>query len=392
MNSTTCFLSEFWQAHLLDKKYLVVPSYQVGHQIGEALAVQGGSWVNLHFVTLPSLAHEVSGLELSRQGLKEITSTTSLFLADKIFRELKEEGRLDYFGNVEVSSGIIRAIRRSLIELRMAGLRSRDISASSFIDEIKCKEITLFLRKYEEELEKAKLIDLPGVYSFAIQNIQTTRPSDEPLLLCLENQPFRKLEMELLKKIARKDLIVVPRDPAYGLQKPKRLFSSGKTEASTPQPATDIERLPWLFSTTEAPPPFKDKTLELFRAIGPANECREILRRIIYENLSLDKLEIIHPPGSIYPSLFHVLSAKAGLRVTYADGIAMTFTSPGKVFNGLADWLESNFQVSDLCRMIEGGDLRFPHEKGQSVPSPLKISRYLKNAMIGWDRTRYLHG
>jgi hypothetical protein len=42
--------------------------------------------------------------------------------------------------------------------------------------------------------------------------------------------------------------------------------------------------------------------------------------------------------------------------------------------------------------MIEGGDLRFPHEKGQSVPSPLKISRYLKNAMIGWDRERYLHG
>jgi hypothetical protein len=51
----------------------------------------------------------------------------------------------------------------------LAGIRSRDIAASSFIDERKGKEITLFLKKYEEEIEKAKLIDLPGVYSFAIE-------------------------------------------------------------------------------------------------------------------------------------------------------------------------------------------------------------------------------
>jgi ATP-dependent helicase/nuclease subunit B len=57
----------------LEKKYLIVLSYQIGHQIGEALALQGGSWVNLHFVTLPSLAHEVSGVELSRQGFKEVS-------------------------------------------------------------------------------------------------------------------------------------------------------------------------------------------------------------------------------------------------------------------------------------------------------------------------------
>jgi len=51
----------------------------------------------------------------------------------------------------------------------MVGPRSWDIAASSFIDERKGKETILFLRKYEEELEKAKLINLPGVYSFAIE-------------------------------------------------------------------------------------------------------------------------------------------------------------------------------------------------------------------------------
>ena len=50
------YRSRFCGEHRLQKKHIIVPSYQIGHRIGEALARQGGSWVNLHFVTLPALA------------------------------------------------------------------------------------------------------------------------------------------------------------------------------------------------------------------------------------------------------------------------------------------------------------------------------------------------
>jgi ATP-dependent helicase/nuclease subunit B len=404
LNSLISFLAEFCKEHLLEEKIFIVPSYQLGHQIGEALTINGHSWVNLNFITLASLVQEIAGAELSLLGIRQISWATSLFIVDKIFRSLKEEGKLDYFGELEASSGIIRAICRSILALRLGGLKSKDLSPDSFIGKNKGKEVILFLMKYEEELNKGKLIDLAGLYSFALEKAEKKTRNDKKFFLCLRDQALTRMELNFLTKIAGENLILVPRDPIFGLKRPRRfLFMEDEIAALPPEarndrveknsrPSSDLERAPWLFSLQDAPQPFKDKTLELFRAIGPANECREIMRRIIYENLSLDEIEIIHPPGSIYPSLFHVLSAKAGLGVTYADGIALTFTSPGKVFNGLVDWLESNFQVSDLCRMIEGGDLRFPHEKGQSVPSPLKISRYLKNAMIGWDRERYLHG
>ncbi|MCK5608912.1 hypothetical protein KAR91_43970, partial [Candidatus Pacearchaeota archaeon] len=73
MNSPIHFLAEFCRAHLLDEKIFVMPSYQIGHQIGESLAANGYSWVNLRFMTLPLLAHEVAGVELSRLKLKQIT-------------------------------------------------------------------------------------------------------------------------------------------------------------------------------------------------------------------------------------------------------------------------------------------------------------------------------
>jgi hypothetical protein len=69
MRRAVRYLSRFFAEHRLEKKYLIVPSYQVGHQIGEALAKEGGSWVNLHFVTLPALAQKVAGAELSKREM-----------------------------------------------------------------------------------------------------------------------------------------------------------------------------------------------------------------------------------------------------------------------------------------------------------------------------------
>ena len=61
MSRLVLYCSGFCGEHRLQKKYIIVPSYQIGHQIGEALAREGGSWVNLHFVTLAALAQEIAG-------------------------------------------------------------------------------------------------------------------------------------------------------------------------------------------------------------------------------------------------------------------------------------------------------------------------------------------
>ena len=125
MSRLVPFLFRFCAEHPLEKKYLIVPSYQIGHQIGEALTKEGGAWINLHFVTLSSLAQETAGIELSTQGIKLISQASALFLVDRVLRRLKAAKKFKYFGQVDATTRMVRALRHSIFALRMAGWRSR---------------------------------------------------------------------------------------------------------------------------------------------------------------------------------------------------------------------------------------------------------------------------
>ncbi|MBN1222098.1 MAG: PD-(D/E)XK nuclease family protein [Candidatus Aminicenantes bacterium] len=398
MNTTLSFMADYLKAHVLDEKIFVVPSYVIGHQIGESLVARGHSWINLRFMTLPSLGQDAAGFELSKRKLKKVTGTASLFLVEHIFRRLKEEGTLRYFKELEISSGLTRALQRSIAALRLAGLESKNLESGQFINENKGKEIILLLKEYEKELETRLLLDQAGIYNLALEAIGTAKPVLDKVYLCLENHIFYGLERDFLERIAGERLTLVPQGPVFGLERPRRhlsekkgqtIFSSipGKNHLSS---FSGLGRMAWLFAPEEAPEEPLEKNTAMFCAVGPTNECREILRRILLGKIPFDQVEVIHPPGVTYPSVFFVLSAKAGIKVTYAEGVPAGFTAPGTAFRGLVEWAEHDYQAADLCRMIEGGTLRLSRKKNETIPSPRKISSYLKNAMIGWGRERYL--
>ena len=344
MNSVIGFLGGFCGKHLLEEKIYVVPTYQVGHQIGESLTKAGHSWVNLRFATLPSLVQEYAGLYISQGEVSQISESSAVILLNKVFSALLDEGRLDYFGELKPSPGIIRALYRSLHALRMDGIKGDDLALGNFINEKKGQEIRLILKSYEEELERNKFIDLPGLYFRALGDAEENPANQEKYFLILQNSSLGRLEREFLMKIAGERLILVPQDPVMELKRPRHFLEiasppaaarndrrgredssidndRGKEESERAAPRTDLERGAWLFAPYKAPPPFKDGTLELTRAIGPSNECREILRRITSEKIPLDDVEVVYPPGITYPSIFYVLSMKSGLRVTFGEGI-----------------------------------------------------------------------
>ena len=389
MDNGISFLSDFCETHLLQEKIFIVPSYQTGHQIGEALTKAGYPWVNLRFVTLPSLALEIAGTEMSSRGLKQISGTTSRVLINHIFRELKEEQTLIYYGQLEAQSGIIDAIFRSIRDLRAAGIRSADLRPDQFIDEDKGRETQLFLKKYEEELEEGKFFDTAQLYAVVSDTARKNPIKPERFYLCLENQIFSKVERDFLDSLT-KDLILVPQGEVEEMPRPQRMIPLQKEIQKAAKPGTDLERAPWLFALTKAPAPFKDNTMQMFQAIGPTNECREVIRRIIKEKTPFDQVEIIHPAGSAYPSIFHVLSEKTGLKFSSGEGLLLNFTTPGKVFSGIIQWMENNYPVTDFCALLESESLKVAKgKKGMSL-SPLKVSRVLKEAKIGWGKGRYV--
>jgi len=196
-------LGRFCSDHLLDEKIFIVPSYQTGHQIGEDLAKSGSSWVNLQFVTLPSLAMEIAGTDLSSQGLQQISGTALRILINHIFRELKEGSELVYYKDLEAQAGIIDAISRSIRDFRAAGIKSTNLKVDQFIDKDKGRETQLILRRYEEELEAGKFFDTALLYKTASEIAKKGQANSKRHYLCLQDQIFSRLERDQRKRRMR---------------------------------------------------------------------------------------------------------------------------------------------------------------------------------------------
>jgi ATP-dependent helicase/nuclease subunit B len=398
-NATIGFLAKFCHERGLDEKVFVVPSFAVGRQIGQALAGAGEAWVNLRSVTLPALAHEIAAAELLRLGREQISETGLIVLTDTIFRELKERRELEYFGRLQARPGIARALLRAIQAVRLAGITGATLAAGDFCVLPKGRDIVRLLEHYERSLEGHHAFDLAGLYRAARACLE--RPGQEfdgrvpASYLCLEGLFLTRIEEDFLRAVAGDQLIVVPRDTVFGLERPRGYFgtNSGRVALShnqLPAPSSNAERLSWLFDPAGAPPPARDGSVSYFRAIGQANECREVVRRILADGEPFDGVEIVSPPGPVYPATFHLMAARCGIPVTFAGGLPLLFTSPGRLFSGLADWVEARYPVSILCHLIESGDLVLSLNVGESDVPGERIGRFLRNAMIGWGRDRYL--
>jgi len=383
MSAAVGFLAGFCREHPLDDKVFIVPSFVVGRQIGDALAEAAGSWINLRFVTASMLAAEVLERAGEAGAARPMTSSAELALTDRLFRELLAEGELEYFGRAGASPGLAVALHRAIRELRLDGRTSADLRPGQFLVERKGRELALVLARYERALADDGLLDLAGLLGGAVRAAAKGPLTSSWVLSPLDSR-LSRLEAELVRSAAAGRLVLVPGDPVVGLDRPRQAWP-----APGPADLTGAGRLTWLFAPRLAPPE-KAARIEIFRALGPANECREILRRLYAENVPFDQVEILTPPGSDHATVLHLFAARTGLPVTFGDGIPVSFTSPGRLFFGLVAWLAGDFSSDELGRLLENGDLAFP--AGPSgTPLPARTAcRLLRNAMIGWGRDRYL--
>lgn len=382
-SATVRFLAGFCREHPLEEKIFIVPSFIVGRQIGEALAREAGSWVNLRFVTAWTLAGEVLERREEAGAGKPMTSSAELALTDRLFRELHAAGELEYFGRAGVSLGLASALHRAIRDLRLAGLTSADVRPERFLVERKGRELALLVGRYERALEEDGLLDSAAFFAAAVRAAERT--SFTPAwTLCPMDPPLSRLERDFVRVASGDRLVLVPGDPVFGLERPRRSWP-----ASAPGEAPEAERLSWLFAPRGAPVAGEAGRIDIFRALGPANECREVLRRIYSENVPFDHAEVLAPPGAAHATMFHLLSARTRLPVTFGEGVPISFTSPGRLFFGLLDWLGNDFSSAHLGRLLEHGNLILPAGPSGTPLAARTACRHLRSAMIGWGRKRY---
>src|SRR5439155_23588209 len=135
----------------------------------------------------------------------------------------------------------------------------------------KGKDLATVMTAYVDHLQTNNLVDYADVLRLARRRLQ-----DDPcvvdtdrLLLVPDDAHCHVLEQALLDAWPPDRLIRLPIDELIG----------GGSEALPVR--TDVDVLRWLLDPPLAPPPPRDGTVQMFRAVGEANEVREVLRRCV---------------------------------------------------------------------------------------------------------------
>ena len=392
MNYTIQHLYGICEAHRFDEKLLFVPSYSIGHQIGEDLARKKGSWINLRMTTVGGFAQELVGADMGKEGIRLIDSHEHFVIVEEVLREASLDQMGSYFEGAKDIPGIVRCLAETINELRMAGIRTENINPDTFLVPKKGREIMALLDSYEAFFTGTGRTDRAGLITRAIHKLQERQTfGPERLFMVLSDFTLTPIEKTLIQMAGGRNLWVIQHSKPLGLSVPRGFFDIGGQEMETAiEPKADIQLLPWLNEPGNAPPPFGDGSVTLFHALGESNEVREVFRKILAQGLSSDDVEILVTKTDPYVSTIHEITCSLDIPLTFSGGIPVSYTRPGKALVLYFKWQLEDFAGKYMNRLFSGGYIDLDRiGSAAEKPSSGKAAAMIRKAGIGWGRERY---
>ena len=106
-----------------------------------------------------------------------------------------------------------------------------------------------------------------------------------------------------------------------------------------------------------------DGSATLFRAVGEANEVREVLRRALAVGWPLDEIEILVSDRLTYVPLIYETFARLladgesvdDIPVTFQEGLSARQLRPGRALAAWLNWIADDYPQPTLVRMVQEG-------------------------------------
>ncbi|MEO8033687.1 MAG: PD-(D/E)XK nuclease family protein [Acidobacteriota bacterium] len=335
-------LAAICREHLLTEKILVAPSLAIGHQIADAIAHSGTSWVNLRVETIRTLADAIAGFTLAGEGCTVLSRAQALAIVERSCDQALDSS--SYFAALAGRPGLHRAIQRSLDDLRHAGVDLADLPHSAFEDSRKADDLARVLASYETELRERRFIDRYGVLARAIALLQSGAPRPWPdgaKWLVIDGIDLTSSEERFLGLV------------------------TGSYEVLSGGSAVRPERI------------------DFRKAIGEENEIRGAFRTLLASGWRFDEAEIVYTTSDAYLPLTYEIAAEHEVPCTFAEGIPAYFTRPGQACAAFLDWIGSGWRASALQRGAVAGAISVKDLPGSA------FARVLRWAAVGWGRDRY---
>ncbi len=351
-------IADLCRDHPVREKWLLVSAYRTGYQWLENVALSGVPVFNLRLFTFRSLALRLATRVMEDRGQGYVQGLEyELLVADVLRSALSGEGHLP---RGSLDPDLVKAVSGTLADLRAAGLEAGDLHPRAFTPPEKGREIASLLSGVEERLRRRRLADHAEALKAACRALEEGEaPVPAGLLVAMPADMLpglSRLERELWDALPASQKVILEVD---------------RVDGSGTGPENDAALLGWLSRPYEAPAPHGDGSARIFRAVGETNEVREVLRCCLGEGIPADRVEILHTDYHTYvPRLFQLCRLlfpedADGPPVTFAEGIPLWLTRPGRAMLGWISWIREDLSLPRLAELVQDGLLSVSRGDGE---------------------------
>lgn len=355
---------------LLTEKIFIVPSHRDGQLAVQALAKRGKAVINVKIKTFRELASDAVSEIIDKKEITELTNEASKQLILQIFKQLKQEKKLNYFKDVQLTPTFVEAIYQGILDLKKAKVDSRSFPFAAFLKKAKANDLFELFTMYEQKKAQYNLVDIADIFELASQQ---EVGQEEKLYILFPHEAYDLVEKEFFlhyTKHSQVKTIVLPE--VAGVEAPAPIIE-GEARVVTKSPFQFVYDSKNCVELPKA---------ELTTAINEDEELKAIFRKVKEEAIPFDKLAIYYTSKSPYVEASLRLMEKEQIPITFAEGFPIGFSKTGKLIKGYFRWIRDNYSVVSLTKLIREGCLKTPLN-GE------RVIKLLQDSEIHWGKERY---
>jgi ATP-dependent helicase/nuclease subunit B len=290
-----------------------------GMEILRSVVAIRGATFGWRATILPRLASERAWSLLAARGFCPVGRLACEAVVARVVHDRTLSGRLGRYGTVAGTPGFIRAMTRTILELRLEGFTAAQVATSD-------PDLGSLLGQYESELEREQLADWPGVLYAATE--AAPQLESLPALLLLDVPIQSSCEARFVKAIGRHSRDILATLPKGDERTASHLrealqLSDEKVDPNHREYALEELRA-HLFEDEEPGAATQDDTVTILSAPGENRECVEIARYILTlagRGTPFDRMAVLlRSPDEYRPHLQEALT-RAEVPTFFARGV-----------------------------------------------------------------------
>jgi CRISPR/Cas system-associated exonuclease Cas4 (RecB family) len=338
------------------------------------LAAGRGATFGLHRFSLTELAARLAAPLLASRGLGATTELGLEAVAARTAFEAEREGRLPYFATVAGMPGFPRALARTLLQLRMAGIGADALRSVARTG----PDLAALLERFEAQFELAGAADRAELFRTAARALAR---ADEVLrgvpVLLLDVPLESRAERTFLQALAAAAPEMFATVPSHDDATRDALAELGGVGVAPPpdedgagSPLARLRR--FLFDDRQPPLSGPSPEVRLFSAPGEGREAVEVARRVVAEarnGVAFDRQAILLRAPHTYVGLLEHALRRAGVPSYFERGTRRPDPS-GRAFLALLACRSAGLSAARFAEYLSLGQVPALEEDGGPPREP----------------------